>query len=288
MIRNPLIIMFAVAGLLFGGCTRSTAIENSRPTVTVSIEPQRWFLERIVGDRMEINTLMARGGNPESYEPTFADLSKLESGALFIGVGHLPFETSIIEKVKANHPDLRIMECSESIDLITDNHGHGHDHGIDPHTWSSAANAKIIASNMLKAVKDIDPAGADAYDVNYLRLIATIDSVDSLCREILEPVENRTFIVWHPSLSYFARDYGLQQFSVGTEGKEHSVRDTRDILNHIKDYRAQVFLVQKDFDVSRADVIAQSGENMRVETINPLNYEWDRELVATARAIAGQ
>lgn len=278
--------MFAVAGLLFGGCTRSTAIENPRPTVTVSIEPQRWILERIVGDRMEVNTLMARSGNPESYEPTFADLSKLESGKLFIGVGHLPFETALIEKVKANHPELKILECSESIDLITDNHGH--DHGIDPHIWSSTANAKIIADNMLKAVKDVDPAGSDVYDRNYLRLVATIDSVDSLCREILEPVESRTFIVWHPSLSYFARDYGLHQFSVGTEGKEHSVRDTRDILNHINEHGAKVFLVQKDFDVSRADVIAKSGVDMRVETINPLNYEWDRELVATARAIAGQ
>lgn len=285
MIRKPLILIVAAAGLVFGSCTRSTAKEEQRPVVTVSIEPQRWLLERIVGNRMEVNTLMARGGNPESYEPTFADLAKLESGRLYIGVGHLPFEKAVVDKVSANRPDLMVVNCSDSIELITDDHGH--DHGIDPHIWSSPSNAKIMASNMLEAVKKVDSGGAEFYDKNYSRLISQLDSVDSLCRDILNTDSGETFIVWHPSLSYFARDYGLHQLSVGTEGKEHSVHDTRDIVSHIKSHGAKVFLVQKDFDTSRADVIAKCGADIRVETINPLNYEWDHELVATAHAIAG-
>ncbi len=285
MIRKTLLMIFAAAGLVVGSCTHSTATDDARPVVTVSIEPQRWLLERIVGDRMEVNTLMSRGGNPESYEPTFADLAKLESGNLYIAVGRLPFEKAIVAKVKANRPDLTVVDSSESVELITDDHGH--DHGVDPHVWSSAANAKVIAANMLDAVKNADPAGADFYERNYSGLLASIDSVDALCRDILSDAADETFIVWHPSLSYFARDYGLHQLSVGTEGKEHSVNDTRDIVSHIKEHGAKVFLVQKDFDTSKADVIAKSGDDMRVETINPLNYEWDRELVATARAIAG-
>lgn len=285
MIRKPLIIFFAAAALMCGSCTRSTAVDESRPVVTVSIEPQRWLLERIVGDRMEVNTLLARGGNPESYEPTVADLAKLESGNLYIGVGLLPFEQAIVEKVRANRPGLKIVNSSESVELIKDDHGH--DHGIDPHVWSSVANAKIMAANMLDAVKKVDSDGAEFYDNNFSRLISQLDSVDSLCRDILANESEATFIVWHPSLSYFARDYGLHQLSVGAEGKGHSVNDTRDIVCHINERGINVFLVQKDFDTSKADVIAKSGSVMRVETINPLNYEWDHELVATARAIAG-
>lgn len=286
MNRNILTIIVTAAGLLTGSCNRS-ADHGEKPIITVSIEPQRWMLERIAGDRIDVNCLMAHGGNPESYEPSFADLAKLESSSGYIKVGHLPFEETLIDRIHSNRPDLQIIDSSESIELINDDHGHGHEHGIDPHVWNSPRNARIMAGNMLRAVKNIDPDGAAAYEANYAALIASIDSVDALCATILAPASGETFIVWHPSLSYFARDYGLHQLSVGAEGKEHSVDDTRDIVNHIAEHGASVFLVQKDFDTSKAEVIAKSGGNIRVRTINPLNYDWDTELVETARAIAG-
>lgn len=292
MNRKILTLIIAAAGLMTGSCNHS-ATDAEKPIITVSIEPQRWLLERIVGDRMEVNCLMAHGGNPESYEPSFADLAKLESSAGYIKVGHLPFESALVERVSSNRPDLTIIDSSESIELISDDHGHGHghghghEHGIDPHVWNSPRNARVMAENMLHAVKNIDPAGAETYDANYSALLVKIDSVDALCDSILKPAAGETFIVWHPSLSYFARDYGLHQLSVGAEGKEHSVDDTREIVNHIVEHGASVFLVQKDFDTSKADVIAKSGGNIRVKIINPLNYEWDSELVETARAIAG-
>lgn len=285
MTRRILLITIAAAAIVLCSCNRSKQ-NTDRKVITVSIEPQRWLLERIVGDRIEVNTLMARGGNPESYEPTFADLSSLEASDLYIEVGQLPFEKAMLEKIQANHKNLKVAAVSDSIELITDDHGH--DHGIDPHVWNSAVNARIIARNMLRAVKSIDPEGAEKYDANYERLAAQIDSVDSLCRQLLESSRGASFVVWHPALSYFARDYGLHQLSVGAEGKEHSVEDARRVVEHIKEHGAQVFLVQKDFDTSKADVLAKSGAQLRVETVNPLNYEWDKELVATARAIAGR
>lgn len=284
MNRKVLTILIAAAGLMTGSCNRSANQEDKR-VITVSIEPQRWMLEQLVGDRYEVNTLMAHGGNPESYEPSFADLAGLESSACYIKLGNLPFEGALVEKLRSNRPDMKVVDSSESIELIKDDHGH--DHGIDPHTWNSPRNVRIIAQNMLAALKSIDPDGAAQYDSNFIELVAKIDSVDALCASILKPVRGETFVVWHPSLSYFARDYGLNQLAVGAEGKEHSVNDTREIVRHIAEHGASVFLVQKDFDTSKADVIAKSNGNMRVITINPQNYEWDSELVETARAIAG-
>lgn len=278
------ILLFAAAGLALGSCKYSSATTD-KPVVTVSIEPQRWLLEQIVGDRMTVRTLLARGGNPESYEPAFSHLAELERSVCYMKVGNLGFEAAIIDKVKANRPDLPVVNTSESINLIVDDHGH--DHGIDPHVWSSAANARKMAANMLDAVKRIDPDGSREYDRNYLRLVARIDSVDSLCAEILSAHRDAVFLVWHPSLSYFARDYGLHQLSVGAEGKEHSITDTRDAINGLDADSAVVFLVQKDFDTSKAGAIANGRIGLRVVSVNPLNYDWDTELVQTARAIAG-
>ncbi len=255
------------------------------PVITVSIEPQRWLLEHIVGDHMQVRTLLDKGGNPESYEPTFSNMAELERSVCFMPVGHLPFESAIIDKLQTNNPDLRVVDISDSITLISDSH-HGHDHGVDPHIWSSAVNAGIIARNMLRAVKSIDPDNADEYDKNCSRLIQHIDSVNAVCDSLLAPVRGSSFVVWHPSLSYFARDYGLHQISVGAEGKEHSISDTRRVIDNVVPENTRVFLVQKDFDATRADVISRHGNKIPVVTINPLNYDWDEELLHTAGAIA--
>lgn len=271
--------------LMLGSC-KNHSLPERKPVITVSIEPQRWLLERIVGDRMKVRTLMARGGNPESYEPSFSHLADMESSYCYMMMGNLAFEHAIIDRISANLPNLPIVNNSDSITLIVDDPGH--DHGVDPHVWSSAANARIIAANMLREVIRLDQDGERIYRRNYRQLVQTIDSVDSVCAHILAPLRGSTFIVWHPSLSYFARDYGLRQLSVGSEGKDHSVLNTRDVLRRIGDERASVFLVQQDVDATKAAAVVGGVDDLRVETINPLNYDWSSELLHIANAIAGR
>ncbi len=267
------------------GCINSSGA--GKPVITVSIEPQRWLLEQIVGDRMEVRTLLSAGGDPESYEPAFSHLATLEESRCYMCVGNLGFEAAVIDKIRANNPDLKIVNVSDSIEYIVSAEC-GHDHGIDPHVWSSAANARIMAENMLRNVSELDPEHSDEYNSNFIALIARIDSVDSVCRELLAPLKGGAFVVWHPSLSYFARDYGLQQIAVGAEGKEPSVGEMQEMIDRIGRSGAAVFLIQMNFDSSRAEAVASAKSDMRVTTINPLNYEWDDELLQTARAIARQ
>lgn len=262
------------------GCRRNAATD--KPVLTVSIEPQRWLAEQLVGDRMEVRSLLGKGGNPESYEPSFNHLASLEKSRAYMTVGNLGFETSLTRKVAANNPELRIICVSDSIDLIHAEHG-GHDHGIDPHVWSSARNMRLMARNMLAALCELDPENAQAYETNYVALSQKIDSVDAACDSILSPARGEAFMVWHPSLSYFARDYGLTQLSLGAEGKEHSVSETRDLIERMRQTGAEVFLVQKDFDSSQAQALARE---VRTVVIDPMNYEWDAEMLHTARAIA--
>lgn len=284
-IRSLILIAAAAACSSLGGCRGSGGgAEASKPVITVSIEPQRWLLERIVGDRMEVNTLLANGGNPESYEPAFSHLADLERSSCYMQVGHLGFERAVLDKIKINNPGLPVVDTSEDIDLIVDDHVHSH--GVDPHVWSSPRNARVMAGNMLEAVVELDEDNADYYRANFKRLEATIDSIDGVCGALLDGADGRVFMVMHPSLSYFARDYGLRQLAVGAEGKEHSVQDTRALLDEASENNVSVFLVDKDFNATNAAVL--SGNGIRVATINPLNYEWGSELVQTAHAIAGK
>lgn len=287
-------LMVAVAIVVFVvGCADPAA--RKIPVVSVSIEPQRWLLEQIVGDKMEVRSLMGNGGNPEHYEQTFSHLANLEKSVAYFQVGNLGFESAIMEKVQANNPDLPIYCVSDSIRMILDTHHHDHHKdseeclAYDPHTWSSVKNAKIMAANMLRGMKEVDADNAAYYTRNFITLSHKLDSLDLMLTEKLAPVCGGSFIVWHPSLSYFARDYGLTQLALGMENKELSVEETRSLIDRARSAGTTVFFIQKDFDRSQAVAITDGlGSDIKLISINPLAYEWADEIQVVADAIAGK
>ena len=287
-------LMVAVAIVVFVvGCADPAA--RKIPVVSVSIEPQRWLLEQIVGDKMEVRSLMGNGGNPEHYEPTFSHLANLEKSVAYFQVGNLGFESAIMEKVQANNPDLPIYCVSDSIRMILDTHHHDHHKdseeclAYDPHTWSSVKNAKIMAANMLRGMKEVDADNAAYYTRNFITLSHKLDSLDLMLTEKLAPVCGGSFIVWHPSLSYFARDYGLTQLALGMENKELSVEETRSLIVSSRSAGTTVFFIKKDFDRSQAVAITDGlGSDIKLISINPLAYEWADEIQVVADAIAGK
>lgn len=287
-------LMVAVAIVVFVvGCADPAA--RKIPVVSVSIEPQRWLLEQIVGDKMEVRSLMGNGGNPEHYEPTFSHLANLEKSVAYFQVGNLGFESAIMEKVQANNPDLPIYCVSDSIRMILDTHHHDHHKdseecfAYDPHTWSSVKNAKIMAANMLRGMKEVDADNAAYYTRNFITLSHKLDSLDLRLTEKLAPVCGGSFIVWHPSLSYFARDYGLTQLALGMENKELSAEETRSLIDRARSAGTTVFFIQKDFDRSQAVAITDGlGSDIKLISINPLAYEWADEIQVVADAIAGK
>ena len=289
-------IICATALLSLSSCGGN---KSDRPVVTVSIEPQRFLLDRIAGNKVEAASLLPASANPETFEPTMANLMRVERSAAYFQIGNTGFENSVVERVKANNPDLKIIDTSAGVPLLRGTHHHHHEHGdadhhdededeaneIDPHIWSSVPNARIIAKNILDGLVEIDPANADFYRKNFDNLIAELDALDKELTSTLAPIRGEAFLVWHPSLSYFARDYGLVQISVGSEGKESSVQHMKEVLEESSEHNSHVFFSQKEFDGSQAATICRQTNTKLIE-INPLGYDWDNELRHIAAALA--
>lgn len=306
--------MSVVMWMAASGCAERN---SQKPQVTVSILPQKYIVDRIAGDRVEVRTLLSAGANPENYEPGMAHMMNLERSKLYLRMGNLAFEDAIIEKIKMQRPDLKIADMSEGIELISGTHGdqarsgaippppppaipphdddtdahphhhHDHSHSVDPHVWSSTVNARIMAANALKALTEIDPAGRSVYQQNYNSFISHLDSLDTEIKGLIgaarQPV---SFNIWHPSLSYFSRDYGIRQISLSPEGKELSARQLKAQVDSAQAAGSLVLLLQRDFDTRQAEVLNREI-GARIVYINPLNEDWEGELLHTARAITG-
>lgn len=285
IITRYLPIALLLLGAVLPACNRNL---DNKPTITVSIQPQKYFLEKIAGDKWEVKCLLSNGANPESYDPAMTHLLNLESSKAYFRMGSIPFESAIINKVHNNNPALKIYNNSEGIELITGTHSHGdikHADAPDPHTWTSVKNARIIATNMYNAMSDLDPKHKDTYSRNYLKVLESLDSLDSSIDSLLAPKRGESFVVWHPSLSYFARDYGLHQISLSPEGKEASVNMLQEAVDSARTSGARVVFYQKEIDSRQAETAnRQIGATM--VNINPLSYNWDKEIYNIANAIA--
>lgn len=261
---------------------------SDKPVITVSIQPQKYLLEKIAGDKWDVKCLLSNGANPESYDPSLTHLLNLENSTAYFRIGNIPFESAIITKVTKNKPDLKIIDSSTGIALITGTHsGHAGDSEIDPHTWTSVKNAKKIASNMYNGLVEIDPSNKGTYTRNFKNLLHSLDSLDNSIKERLDSHRGEAFIVWHPSLSYFARDYGLRQISLSPEGKEASVTMMQNAIDQAKEAGAKVLFFQKDID-SRQASVANEQIDAKLVNINPLNYNWEEEITVIADALSQQ
>ena len=283
-------ILFIISALLLwsGIVAACSSAPSESKIVTVSIEPQKYLLEQITGDRVEVRCLLSNGANPETYDPSVTHLMNLQKSLGYLRMGNIGFEEALLDKIHQANPELPIYNTSEGIVPITGTHSHDgivHD-GIDPHTWSSVKNAKVIAKNMLDAMVEIDPGSKAYYQRNYTRFASHLDSLDHAIAAKLAPKAGSAFMVWHPSLSYFARDYGLEQIVVGNaEHKDISLGNLKEVIDHANEHNTGIFFTQKDFDSRQVRAInTQIGA--KEVSINPLAYDWEAEIEALTDALA--
>ena len=210
-------------------------------------------------------------------------------------IGYIGFEQTWTDKLTDNAPHLQFFDMSQGVDLIYDNthvHHHAanekeHQHaiGVEPHIWNSAVNAQIIAGNILSALRNIDKGNEDFYLERYNTLCRKIEHTDSLIRQTLAtPGADHAFMIYHPALSYFARDYGLHQIPIEAGGKEPSPAHLKALIDTCSSENVHVIFVQPEFDRRNAELIAQQT-GTRVVDINPLSYDWETEMLNIAQAL---
>lgn len=254
----------------------------------VSIEPQRWILEQLADTSATIVTALPTGADPESYDPPMSLRAKIEKASAYFGTGALPFETAF-----QNVTDVPFYDSSEGIERIYGTHDHfhsgeekNHEHGeSDPHFWTSVSGARQMAVNMASALKEIDPGHSADYDARLRSLGLRLDSIDNVVKEAVAESPSRAFAVWHPSLSYFARDYGLNQLAVGQESKEMSARQMKDVIDRATADSVRVFFYQRQYDARQARTISDAIGS-RMVTIDPLDYNWDSQIILIADELA--
>ena len=291
--------------ILFMFIALVSLLNASKPEISVSILPQKYFLEKIVKDKFDINVMVKAGASPHTYEPKTSQMKSLSNSKIYFYTG-IEFEKAWLDKFKKSAPNTLFVDSSAGIERIAmqehsheeeqthDKHKHDkkHDHedeheheGLDPHVWLDPVLAKVQAKNIYDSVVSIDESNKDFYTKNYEEFLKELDLLDMQIKEILAPYSQKAFMVFHPSWGYFASRYNLEQIPIEMQGKEPKPNELIELVKDAKEHNIKIIFVSPQFSQKSAKTIASSiGGN--VVAIDSLGENWANSLIDTATQIA--
>lgn len=277
-------------------CTH-TSHAITKDILVVSIPPQAYFLKHIVGTTQDVVTFLPHNADPHTFEPSVQILQKLSKAKVFftIGVGlenqweqrlhaiapSVLFIPSYIEKPTAytihTHED-------NHHDDDTDEHSHhnpffreykdGFFIPVNQHVWTSPTAITVVIHQMLATLIELYPNYAQLYTNNANSLIEKVEALDAEIRNTLSTKKYRAFLSYHPSWSYFANEYQLEELVIEENEREPSAKTIVHLIKTAKEKHVRVILTQPQFSQKATQIISQELGSLPIISINPLQEDW--------------
>lgn len=275
-----LLILLTV--LLLVGCQTKTA---DKLQVAVSIVPQETFVKAVAGDLVDVVVLIPPGFSPANYQPTPKEIEAFNASKVYFHID-VPAEEHILESVPSS---ITLIDLAESVDEVyparffeEDHDAHEEDHdadeedhdtheghhheGRDPHIWLSPKRVKVMVESIRDELIALDPDNEKVYTENAAAYLKELDMLDQELVDIFSTLENKSFIMYHPSFGYFADDYGLEMHAIEAEGKKATIQELEHVIETAQAENIKYIFYQEEFDSSQAEIVAKEidGETIKV------------------------
>lgn len=206
--------------------------------------------------------------------------------------GHDDYEEHAHEEhAHEEHADEDHEDHEEHVDEDHDNHeehaddheGHSHD-GRDPHIWLSYSRIEVMVNEIEKELSLLLPEQESLFKENSKIYLEALKVVDMENRKLFETVEHKEFLIYHPSLGYFAEEYGLEMIALESEGKSATVAGMTQTIEFAKEHNIKVVFYQEEFDSKQAKLLAGEIGGEAVQ-LSPLNKDLVESLSEMGKSI---
>ncbi|MCD4658073.1 MAG: zinc ABC transporter substrate-binding protein [Planctomycetes bacterium] len=254
---------------IISGCQKQApaSADSDKFTVLVSILPQKYFVERIAGNKVNVLVLLPTGAFPASYEPATKQFVEIAKAKIFFMVGHPKFalETSWADKIQNANKNMKVIKLANKQDYGDSN--------LDPHVWIAPGLVKKQLTELTDALLTEMPDQKEFFNKNKDIFIQDIDALTNKIKEKLASVKSKKFLVFHPAWGYFAKEFGLEQIAIEQHGHESGHHSTMEIIELAKKHNITVVFAQKQYSSKEAETVAKEIGG-KVIKIDPLAENW--------------
>lgn len=234
----------------------SAASETKDIKIVASFYPMYIMAKNVVKDVPGVlvqNLTPPLTGCLHDYTVTTNDMKKLADAQVFVANG--AGMESFLDKIIAQHPNIKIIQLAEGIPLIK---GEGNE-GDNSHLWVSISNAIIQVKNLGKAMEEFDPSHKELYVKNTADYVAKLEALRQKMHSELSPYRGRSIITFHEAFPYFAQEFGFNIVAVVERepGSEPSAKELADTIELVKKNGIPTLFSEPQYPDSAAGTIAK-------------------------------
>src|SRR5438034_3590797 len=256
------------------------------------------LVKHVGGDRVNVTSLVPKGGEVHTFEPRPSDLTALERAKVVFmnGVGLDDWMTRMLQQTATNAPVIRLGENLPGVTYITG------DEGPNPHLWMNVAYARMYVGRIADALSAAEPAAASVFAANAKAYDAQLATLDGWVRDRIGtiPADQRRLVSFHDAFPYYAQAYGLTIVGVvvPAPGQDPSAGQIAALVKAIRDAHVKAVFSEVQFSPQLAQAVAREADATVVsdlydDTVGdpPVDtYEgiirWDTDKVVAALAPA--
>lgn len=281
--------------LVLSGCGKGfEKKEERKPVILVSIPPYAYFVERLAGETVSVETLIPPGSNPHLFEPSPKQVEVLAKAKLWISLGE-PSEKKVFLVAKEQNPHLVVLNLTEGMTLLSNeddscsSHGHYHEghEGKDRHIWLSLRLARGQAEKITQQLISLKPDHRWFYEQNLALFLQELHLVDQKISAELLPFRGQSILVSHPAFGYFCRDYELSQLAIECEGKDPLPQDLVHTLQLAHEKKVRLILTQAQYN-NKPAVIVSEKLHLPIYQVDPYSRDYLRSIEQLAQLISNE
>lgn len=215
--------------LLLTACGPALPPEDSgRLQIVAAVFPAYDFARSAAGELADVTLLLPPGAESHSYEPTPADILRVQRCDLFIYLGGESdaWVDTILSAIQPQGEVLRMIDCvdlleEETVEGMQGGHDHEEDHdhlgevvGMDEHVWTAPRNAAAVTRTIGERLAALDPAHAGDYAAGAASYALELEALDREFSAFFDHLPNRTIVFGDRfPLLYFAEAYDLDYYA---------------------------------------------------------------------------
>lgn len=272
----------------------SACYSHAEINIVASIKPIHSLVSAVMEGVGTPDLIIDGANSPHNFTMKPSQAKMLEAADIIFWVGQEmePFLEKSLDTVGKNAKAIEMMDAHglKKINLREggpfENHSHDeedehegplddhdeHNQGkFDAHIWLDPVNAKKMIHQIEEALISIDPANAEKFERNAEVATAKIDTLIANVSNVLKPVKEEGYIVFHDAYQYFEQRFGINASGSITVSPETMPGAERisEIRARVRKLGATCVFSEPQFQPKLISTITQ-GTNAKGGIIDPL------------------
>jgi len=235
---------------------------NAKINSYVTVLPQKYFIEQIVGNKITIRNMIKNGDNIDTYVPSLKQKNTIKKYISLYFTFNLSWEKKYIKEFRIINNNLKIIELIEFDNKMN-----------DEYKWLDPLFVKDIINKIYNNMVIIDPNNKLIYKRNYGKFLDQLDLIYMNIKRDSLRTNNAKVFVFDDKFKYFFKRFNLKSKKLKLNKSFLTTKEILKMKEFIKNNKIKSILLLNNKYLKQANIVSKYT-GIKVINIDIFRYNW--------------